>query len=438
MEKLPPARYGKHITILSIDGGGIRGLIPLVILESLEKKLQDLDGKQARIADYFDVIAGASTGGLIAAMLAAPDEERKRPRFRVQEITGFYKDHGHNIFKRDGLLGLLYRYTPAFMGPKYDGVYLRDRIEEKMKGLTMGDTCTNIVVPTFNVRSMIPIVFSSFGPRQGPWSRLADVCIATSAAPTYFPAHNFPRPSSTTNGSQYHHDLVDGGLIANNPTMIAMAMVAQQINHYRNPYFPPRLDHDKLIVVSLGTTYAKEIDSYTARDVAQWSAFRWIRDGPHRNPLFEMLFCANDYMVNVNIAFLFHSQKFQNNYLRIQDVTQAKRKDNLLSFPNKYIRIKSALPLDEDRSLMETPMKPMDDASVKNIENLVKVGEELLQMPVAETDIASGYYHYRRTVTGTEQKLPTNGQELQRFAEMLSMERKLRLKNQERGEQALN
>ena len=83
-------------------------------------------------------------------------------------------------------------------------------------------------------------------------------------------------------------------------------------------------------------------------------------------------------------------------------------------------------------------MKPMDDASVKNIENLVKVGEELLQMPVAETDIASGYYHYRRTVTGTEQKLPTNGQELQRFAEMLSMERKLRLKNQERGEQALN
>lgn len=82
---------------------------------------------------------------------------------------------------------------------------------------------------------------------------------------------------------------------------------------------------------------------------------------------------------------------------------------------------------------MKTPMKPMDDASEKNIQNLVKVGEKLLQMPVAETDIASGYYHYRRKllVRGRRQKLPTNGQELERFAKMLSKERKLRLKNRE-------
>ena len=53
---------GRLITILSIDGGGIRGIIPAKILEFLESELQKLDGEVARIADYFDVIAGTSTG----------------------------------------------------------------------------------------------------------------------------------------------------------------------------------------------------------------------------------------------------------------------------------------------------------------------------------------------------------------------------------------
>ncbi|GKU93340.1 hypothetical protein SLEP1_g6940 [Rubroshorea leprosula] len=85
------------ITILSIDGGGIRGIIPGVILTFLESELQKLDGEEARIADYFDVIAGTSTGGLVTAMLTTPNE-KNRPLFAAKDIKDFYLTHCPNIF----------------------------------------------------------------------------------------------------------------------------------------------------------------------------------------------------------------------------------------------------------------------------------------------------------------------------------------------------
>lgn len=130
-----PSRYGQRITVLSIDGGGIRGIIPATILSFLELKLQvcssttilashsklisnidiiflilflnfqpyfvfqELDGENARIADYFDVIAGTSTGGLMTAMLTTPDENG-RPLFMGKDIAPFYLNHGPKIFPR--------------------------------------------------------------------------------------------------------------------------------------------------------------------------------------------------------------------------------------------------------------------------------------------------------------------------------------------------
>lgn len=88
---------GKRITILSIDGGGIRGIIPGTILAFLESKLQELDGPDARIVDYFDVIAGTSTGGLVTSMLAAPDKNN-RPLYAAKDLTRFYMEHAQKIF----------------------------------------------------------------------------------------------------------------------------------------------------------------------------------------------------------------------------------------------------------------------------------------------------------------------------------------------------
>ena len=89
--------YGNLVTILSIDGGGIRGIIPATILAFLESQVQELDGEDARLADYFDVISGTSTGGLVTAMLTAPNE-KKRPLFAAKDLKPFYLEHCPKIF----------------------------------------------------------------------------------------------------------------------------------------------------------------------------------------------------------------------------------------------------------------------------------------------------------------------------------------------------
>ncbi|KAG8362729.1 hypothetical protein BUALT_BualtUnG0046500 [Buddleja alternifolia] len=88
---------GKLVRILCIDGGGIRGIIPGVILSYLESELQKLEGEDARLADYFDVIAGTSTGGLVTAMLTAPNENN-RPLFAAKDIKKFYLNECPKIF----------------------------------------------------------------------------------------------------------------------------------------------------------------------------------------------------------------------------------------------------------------------------------------------------------------------------------------------------
>ena len=88
----------KKVTILSLDGGGIRGIISCIILRYIEEQLQKYDHPQAKIGDYFDLVAGSSTGGLIAAILLHPDENRKA-KYSIQKGLELYSEKGGDIFQ---------------------------------------------------------------------------------------------------------------------------------------------------------------------------------------------------------------------------------------------------------------------------------------------------------------------------------------------------
>lgn len=199
-------REGQMKRILAIDGGGIRGTFPAAFLANLEK------GLDRPIGSYFDLIAGTSTGGIIAIGLALG--------LRAQTILELYEKRGPAIFSQtqNGLRGLIERHLRIgkwLVGPKYTTKALEDALKEVLGERRLGECKTRLMIPSFHSQTQNVYIFkTAHHPRLATDYRefAVDAALATAAAPTYFRQH------ITANDV----GLVDGGLWANNPTGIAV------------------------------------------------------------------------------------------------------------------------------------------------------------------------------------------------------------------------
>ncbi|KAJ7944401.1 Patatin [Quillaja saponaria] len=359
------------VTVLSIDGGGIRGIIPSVLLKFLESKLQEIDGSEARIADYFHIISGTSTGGLMAAMLTAPDSNN-RPIFSAKDIPDFYLEESPKIFPQD---------QTTLLGPKYAGEYLRTKTETLLGDITVKQTLTNVLIPSFDIFILQPVLFTTDEGKVNPLldAKLYDVCNSTSAAPTIFPAYSFT--TSTDEGSTRTFNLIDGAIAANNPTLAAITQVSRE--KYLKQIVKA-VDTTQLLVLSLGCGKAEHEDKYTADDVSKWNVLNWAR------PLIEMLGAASSDMVDIHVSTLFQSNNATNNYLRIQDDT-----------------------------LVGDDLTSIDVATPENLQNLLEIGNNLLKKQVSRVNLQTGIYE---PVEGEG----TNEEALAKLAVRLSEQRKLK------------
>ncbi|KAK6128671.1 hypothetical protein DH2020_037583 [Rehmannia glutinosa] len=322
----PDPKKGSLVTVLSIDGGGVRGIIPATILAFLESKLQELDGPNSRLADYFDIVAGTSTGGLLATMITAPNQE-DRPLYAAKEIVDFYLEHCPSLFP----------------GCK----------------LAKETTYRN--------------------------AKLSDICIGTSAAPTFLPAHYFETEDEQGNITTY--DLIDGGVAANNP--VAISHISSGILAGDSEYVPMEpLDGNKMLVLSLGTGIAKQDEKYNAEAAAKWGLFGWVyKKGD--TPLLDVFGDASSDMVDIHVSTFFQSLHTKKNYLRIQDDTLCGDESSL------------------------------DIATLENLQALVEVAKQRIKKPMSRVNLETGQFE---EVEGEG----TNEEALIRFAKLLSEERKLR------------
>ncbi|XP_021714281.1 patatin-like protein 3 isoform X2 [Chenopodium quinoa] len=384
----PPNR-GKLITILSIDGGGIRGIIPAVMLDFLESELQKLDGKEARLADYFDVISGTSTGGLITAMLTAPNE-KNRPLYDAKDIVPFYLEHSPKIFHQpSGIFGSMGTLMKMLNGPKYDGKYLHKLVKGILGDTRLHQALTNVVIPTFDIKNLQPVLFSSYMvPNYKDVDALmSDICLGTSAAPTLLPAYYFENKDDKGNLREFN--LIDGGVAANNPTLVALTEVAKQVVRENPNFFPIKpTDRERLLVISLGTGSDKLDRKYNAQIAAKWGIISWLFDNGS-TPILDAYNQSKADMIDFHNTVAFEAYGSVDNYLSV----------------------------DDDK--LRRPLGSPDAATKKILENLVKIGKALLKKPVSRINFDTGIY----------QPIPnggTNEEALIRFAKQLSDEKRRR------------
>src|SRR3954471_1799156 len=199
--------------VLSIDGGGIRGVIPATLLDYIEHKT----GRP--VCELFDLIAGTSTGGILALALTMPGDPGK-PRWRAADLLGLYESEGTRIFSRS----VWHRITS--IGSLADERYPTEGIEGVLARY-FGDTrldqaLTDVIVTAYDLEARAPWIFKSTDAKLPEKKRnylMREAARATSAAPTYFePCH-----LQSLDDEVAYRTLVDGGVFANNPAMCGWA-----------------------------------------------------------------------------------------------------------------------------------------------------------------------------------------------------------------------
>jgi patatin-like phospholipase/acyl hydrolase len=247
------------IKILSIDGGGIRGVIPAMVLAEIEQRTKQ------PIAHLFDLVAGTSTGGILALGLTIP-RRSGAPLYTAEELLGIYEHEGRRIFSRSLMRRVL--ALDNLTWKKYASGGIESVLLEYFGESRLRDAVTDVLITSYEVERCFPFFFKSANARQRPDYDFAarDVARATSAAPTYF------EPMKILTGtSDHHYTLVDGGVFANNPA--ACALVEARATHP---------DADGCLVVSLGTGSLNR--SLPVAIAKYWGTVRWAK------PLIDIVF----------------------------------------------------------------------------------------------------------------------------------------------------
>jgi len=239
-----PTDQAESIKVLSIDGGGIRGIIPAIILDALQSRV----GKKPH--ETFDLIAGTSTGGIITVGIGTACN--KGTCYSPLELVKLYADNGPAIFRKRFL-----ESVEELALPKYDVSGLEAVLLAFFADTQFSTALTPLLVSSYDLQSQLPFFFKSHKIAADPsynWP-VRQIARATSAAPTYFV------PLHLVRGNE-DYALVDGGVFVNNPAMAAYVEARRLYPGARN-----------ILVVSVGT--GDRQDHITYDEAKHWGMVRW-------------------------------------------------------------------------------------------------------------------------------------------------------------------
>lgn len=321
--------------VLSIDGGGIRGIIPAKILAEVERRT----GK--RIFQLFDLIAGTSTGGILALGLTKPNPDKPdQADFTAEALVQLYRENGSRIFYEPFLES--FTKSDDIVRPKYSSDGRAEVLTEYFGSTPLLKALTEVFLTSYDIELRVPVFFTSKPSKQETDSLVfRKICtgfnmkqagMATSAAPTFFEPYQISTANRTERG---FYSLVDGGVFTNNPTTLALM---EAIIDSKKIGKPLRLE--EILVVSLGTGSLTR--KYPYNEAKNWGIVGWVQ------PLLNITLDGSSESVAVQLEQLL--PKAENE-------------------PPQYYRFQQFLNSTNDS---------MDDASKENINNLEQLADQII------------------------------------------------------------
>ncbi|MEH2198302.1 patatin-like phospholipase family protein [Nostoc sp.] len=336
--------------ILAIDGGGIRGIIPTMILAEIERRTQK------PIFSLFDLISGTSSGGILALGLTKPKLNLDVPdspptaQYSAEDLLQIYIEYGAEIFYEPFWEKVLGQLEDIFVQPKYSSEGREEIIRQYFGDTPLENNLKEVFVTSYDIEQRIPIFFTNKLEKQQTESKkfrklcagftLTDAALATSATPTYFAPY---RVSSSHNTNGFY-TLVDGGVVANNPANLAI--LEAQISRQENKQV---LNIEDILLVSLGTGSLTSVYPYD--EVKQWGLLQWAK------PLLNIVLDGGSEVVAGELERLFESGKKGNkaSYYRFQ-------------------------------TFLKSELEAIDNAKLENVRQLQTLGNILIQEKNQEID----------------------------------------------------
>jgi patatin-like phospholipase/acyl hydrolase len=352
--------------VLSIDGGGIKGIVPAMILAEIEKRTNK------RIYELFDLIAGTSTGGILSLGLTKPNSDGIGAQFKAEKLVELYEKEGTKIFKKNEsqkipywqlqALRLIFNKFKIQVNPEelFSSKYTREekiQVIEKWLGkkTPISEALTEVLITSYATNIRMPFLFTSNPNQENLTSKnfrqvcsgctMYDAAMATSAAPTFFKAYS-KKFMDRNKGGEYI--LVDGGVIANNPTSIAIVEAMKSYN--------AQISLPEILVVSLGTGTA--IRQFS-EEINEWGMIKWVE------PLINIVFSGQSEVIDYQMEHLLLKEQYYRFQLDYKNSRLVKRREPSES---PYVVTEEINVKDE-----------MDDASEENIKNLKKAAQKFIE-----------------------------------------------------------
>ena len=284
----------QYIRILSIDGGGVRGIIAGQVIIAVEQKLRDRTGNpDARVADYFDLIAGTSTGGILTCIYLCPDTSSGRPKWEAKEAVDFYLAEAGRVFDVSPWQWL--KSLGGILDEKYNANELEDVLHEYFGNVKLSDLLKPCLITAYDIEARHAKFFTE--PLTPDKDYLVkDVLRAASAVPAHF---EVPNIESLAGGNP--HPLIDGGVFANNPALCAYAEVRNK--------FPGNPTAQNMAILSVGTGF--NYNSYIYASAKGWGYIEWAR------PMFDIMSSGVSETVDYQLHQLFDAANASAQYLRV-------------------------------------------------------------------------------------------------------------------------